>query len=228
MNKKILIIEDEEKIAKWIQVYFQKAGFETLLAFDGLKGLEIAENEQPDLVILDLMLPVLDGIQVCKMLREESDVPIIMLTAKSKESDRINGLEAGADDYVIKPFSPAELVARARAILRRVDCQLIKHEKLIYGEIQLDVTNFACRVNSEKIRLSRIQFELLLVLMRHPDQVFSRQQLMASISDNECETDERTIDVHIRRLRQRIEKDPSDPRYIHTVFGVGYKFGEPS
>jgi DNA-binding response OmpR family regulator len=168
----------------------------------------------------------MDGIDVCRVLRQGSDVPIIMLTARGKEIDRILGLELGADDYVVKPFSPGELLARARAVLRRAHGELRQPEVLRAGNIELDLAAHTCRVDGQPVELSRIQFDLLRTFMRHAGQALTRQQLLDAVFDEDYAGFDRTIDVHIRRLRQRIEKNPAEPRHLITVFGVGYKFVE--
>lgn len=226
MAKTVLIIEDEERIAHWIQEYFEKAGFDALTASDGTLGLQMAYSEHPDLIILDVMLPGINGMDICQSLRRDSDVPIIMLTARGKERDRIQGLELGADDYVIKPFSPGELVARAHAVLRRVQGDMDKSEILSLGGIHLDLSSYSCIVNDRPVKLSRTQFSLLENLMRNAGRVLSRQQLLRAVFEGDYAGFERTIDVHIRRLRKRIEIDPTKPEHILTVFGVGYKFVE--
>ena len=226
MSQTVLIVEDEERIAHWVRSYFEQAGFQALVAADGKTGLRLARTERPDLIILDLMLPGMDGMDVCRALRRESDVPIIMLTARGKEIDRILGLELGADDYVVKPFSPGELVARARAVLRRAHGEIRQPEALRGGNVQLDLMAHVCTVDGQPVELSRAQFALLETLMRHAGQALNRQQLLDAMHDEDYAGFDRTVDVHIRRLRQRIEKDPAEPRHIVTVFGVGYKFVE--
>jgi DNA-binding response OmpR family regulator len=226
MNPSVLIIEDEERIAYWVRSYFQRAGFRTLVAAEGQTGLSLALSERPDLVILDLMLPGIDGMEICRSVRREADIPIIMLTAKGKEIDRIEGLEQGADDYVVKPFSPGELVARARAVLRRAQGKRERHEVLCKGDICLEPANHHCTVNGKPVELSRIQFVLLEALMRHAGRALSREQLLGAAFAGDYDGFDRGIDAHIRRLRQRIEPDPAEPRYVVTVFGVGYKFVE--
>jgi DNA-binding response OmpR family regulator len=226
MSKTILIVEDEARIAHWVKEYFEQAGFRALTAADGKLGLSMALTEKPDLVILDIMLPGMDGTEVCRNLRRDSDVPIIMLTSKGKESDRILGLELGADDYVVKPFSPGELVARARAVLRRVSGNNDEDEVLVSGDIRLDTASYLCAVNENPVELSKIQFALLATFMRNAGRVLSRQQLLESAFEGDYSGYERTIDVHIRRLRKKIETDPANPDHIQTVFGVGYKFVE--
>jgi DNA-binding response OmpR family regulator len=222
LKRKVLVIEDESRIAHWVQSYFERAGYEVVVAGDGLIGLQLARQSAPDLIILDLMLPQLDGMTVCRTLRGESDVPIIMLTARGNEDDRVLGLDSGADDYVVKPFTARELVARANALLRRSGGRT--QQMLRGGEIELDVTAHRCTINDQTISLSPTQFAILEMLMRHPNQVISREKLMdAAFGDSFAGLD-RNIDTHIRRLRQQIEPDTRQPRYIQTVYGVGYKF----
>jgi DNA-binding response OmpR family regulator len=224
MSQTVLIVEDERKIARWVRAYFEEAGFRVLLAADGPTGLHLARAERPDLLILDLMLPGMDGLDVCRALRREADVPIIILTARGTETDRILGLELGADDYVVKPFSPGELVARARAVLRRTQGELRQPETLRGGEIVLDMAAHSCTARGEPVELSPTQFALLEALMRHSGRALTREQLLAAALDVAYNGYDRAVDVHIRRLRQRVEADPSKPRHIVTVFGVGYKF----
>ena len=223
-QKTVLIIEDEKRIAHWVREYFTQEGFRALIVSDGLRGLSMADEENPDLIILDIMLPGMDGMEVCRSLRRQSDVPIIMLTARGKETDRILGLELGADDYIVKPFSPGELVARARAVLRRVHGEASQEEKIIHGNISLDVAFHTCTVDEKNVELSRIQFSLLESFMRNSGRVLSRQQLLESAFDGDYSGYERTVDVHIRRLRKKVERNPANPEHILTVFGVGYKF----
>jgi len=223
-QKTVLIVEDEKRIAHWVREYFTQAGFRALIASDGLSGLNMADEENPDLIILDVMLPGMDGMEVCRSLRRQSDVPIIMLTARGKETDRIRGLNLGADDYIVKPFSPGELVARAKAVLRRVHGEANQEEKLIRGNISLDVASHTCTVDEKNVELSRIQFSLLESFMRNSGRVLSRQQLLESAFDGDYSGYERTVDVHIRRLRKKVERNPANPEHILTVFGVGYKF----
>ena len=221
MSQKILIVEDEERIAHWTQRYFEKAGFTVSVAPDGKQGLQKARDEAPDLILLDLMLPEIDGMTICRTLRAESDVPIIMLTARGTQRDRIEGLELGADDYIVKPFDPEEAVARAKAVLRRAGGTT--QSRLQAGEIALDLNSHSVTVAGEARALSHNQFALLATMMRHPNQVLTREQLIeAALAD--FDGFDRAIDTHIRRLRRQIETDSRNPRYIHTVYGVGYKF----
>ncbi|MCP5095367.1 MAG: response regulator transcription factor [Chloroflexi bacterium] len=222
MTQTVLIIEDEKRIAHWVQTYFERAGFETAVTHDGLTGLTLARETAPDLIILDLMLPKLNGMTICETLRQETAVPIIMLTARDKEQDRILGLETGADDYVVKPFSPNELVARARAVLRRVKGH--QQQSITAGAITLDIEAHACTIHDRPIALSRTQFAILETLMRHQNQVLSREQLLELAFTDGLDVTDRTIDTHIRRLRRQIEADPKNPQRIKTVYGIGYKF----
>jgi DNA-binding response OmpR family regulator len=224
LKQTVLIIEDETRIAHWVREYFEQEGFRTLTAADGPTGLQMAQSGRPDLIILDLMLPGLDGKEICRAIRTESDVPIIMLTARGKEIDRIVGLELGADDYVVKPFSPGELVARARAVLRRAYGNVRQPDALQGGNIFMDLVAHTCMVAGQPVKLSRVQFDLLTALMRNSGRVLNRQQLLEAVFAEDFDGFDRTIDVHIRRLRQRVEFDPANPRHILTVFGVGYKF----
>jgi len=221
---KVLIVDDEQHIVRGVQKYFEQAGFEVLAAYDGPGGLAMALSERPNLVILDLMLPGLDGLDVCREIRRQSDVPIIMLTARVEEADRLIGLELGADDYVTKPFSPRELVARARAVLRRVPATAASTSTYRFGNVVFDVTAQQCVVNGEVVPLTSTQFSLLQVFVTHPGQVFTRMQLLEAAHLGVYDGVERTIDVHIHNLRRKLEADPSQPRHILTVFGTGYRF----
>jgi two-component system alkaline phosphatase synthesis response regulator PhoP len=201
----------------------EQAGFRVVTAGDGQMALTTFRHEKPDLVILDLMLPGIDGLDVCRALRRESSVPIIMLTARAEEADRLIGLELGADDYVVKPFSPREVVLRVRAILRRVEGEVATSEVLQAGGITLDLAAHEATVAGRPVDLTPTEFELLAVLMRSPGRTFARAQLLQQIQDTPLEGFDRTIDVHIRNIRAKIEPDPKSPRYILTVYGVGYK-----
>lgn len=226
MTQKVLLIEDEAAIADSVGYSLENEGFEVIAAQDGVTGLSAARNTYPDLIILDLMLPRLSGLDLCRAIRKESSVPIIMLTAKTEEVDRVVGLELGADDYVTKPFSTRELIARVRAVLRRAkgatheDSQI----KLQAGEISVDIARRRVTVGDKPIHLPLKQFELLRTLMTHQDKVLTRDYLFQTIWDSDSTYDTGTLDVHIRWLREKIEQDPGHPRYIRTVRGVGYKF----
>jgi len=224
MNETLLIVEDEARIAQWVKTYAEHEGYRCLMADNGRDALVIARQEAPDLVVLDLMLPEIDGWTVCEELRRTSDVPIIMLTARIAEQDIITGLKLGADDYVKKPFSPAELLARIEANLRRVSPKTPKEGVLSAGGVRLELNTRQCFVENQAVRLTANQFDLLAFLMQHPRQVFSREQLIEHVFGMDYDSYERAIDIHIRRLRTKIEQDPAAPFYIQTVFGAGYKF----
>ncbi len=220
MSQTVLIIEDDRRIAHWVKIYFQRAGFSAEVAYEGEAGLSTARRLSPDLIILDLMLPRLDGIAVCNTLRRESDVPIIMLTAKETHTDRIKGLDSGADDYIVKPFNPDEVVARAKAVLRRVDGEV--QRVLTGGGISLNLATQSVTLDEQPISLSQTQFALLAAFMRHPNQVLTRDQLIALAMDNDYDGFDRTIDNHILRLRKQLASAGRQP--IQTVYGAGYRF----
>lgn len=225
MAKKILVIDDEPKIVDICQDYLQAAGFVVIRAGDGLLGLTKARSEQPDLIVLDLMLPGMDGLDVCRALRRESEVPIIMLTARVEETDKLIGLELGADDYLTKPFSPRELVVRVRTLLRRVSGGL-QTEVLRAGDMTLDRSRYCVILSEKEIPLTPTEFDLLATLAAHPGRIFSRAQLLTSIRGVAFDSYERAIDSHIRNLRHKIEPVEGSPHFIITVHGVGYKFVE--
>lgn len=216
----ILIVEDEPRIAHWLKVRFERAGFSALVAGDGRAGLALARDRRPDLIVLDLMLPRLDGMQVCRILRRESAVPIIVLTARDSHADRIGGLDAGADDYVVKPFDPAEVVARAKAVLRRAAGEAPPVVRC--GSITVDETTWQATVGERRIDLSRAQCALLAAFMRHPGQVLSREQLITMAFEDDFDAYDRAIDNHVLRLRKLIGRDGKQP--IRTVYGSGYRF----
>jgi DNA-binding response OmpR family regulator len=220
MSQTILIIEDDQRIADWVKIYFERAGFLAEIAHDGKSGLERSRTLSPDMIVLDLMLPGMDGMDVCQILRMESDVPIIMLTAKGAQPDRVHGLERGADDYIVKPFDPDELVARAKAVLRRFHGRV--QSTLRCRELILNERTHQVRWEDQPIELSQAQFAVLAALMRHPKQVLSRKQLIILAFNNDFESSDRAIDTHIRRLRKLIHQDDFQP--IQTVYGAGYKF----
>ncbi|MCD6518622.1 MAG: response regulator transcription factor [Anaerolineae bacterium] len=223
MGAKILVVDDEAQIVHVLRGYLEKAGFNVLTAYDGREALRIARQERPDLVILDLMLPEVDGLDVCRALRKDSDVPIIMLTARIEETDRIVGLELGADDYVTKPFSPREVVARVRAILRRTQPSISHEQPLSVGELTLDPMKRTLTVRGKLVELTPTEFDLLRAMMAAPGRVFTRQQLLEASQGMAYEGYERTIDTHIKNLRKKIERDPRHPEYLLTVHGIGYK-----
>jgi DNA-binding response OmpR family regulator len=226
MAKTILVVDDERKIVTVLKGYLEQAGFRVVTAGDGQTALTTFRHAKPDLVILDLMLPGIDGLDVCRILRRESTVPIIMLTACVEEADRLIGLELGADDYVVKPFSPREVVLRVRAILRRVEGEVAASEVLQAGGIILDLAAHEATVAGRPVELTPMEFELLAILVRSPGRTFARAQLLQQIQDSPLEGFDRTIDVHIRNIRAKIERDPKNPRTILTVYGVGYKLVE--
>lgn len=229
MSGPILIVEDDKKTASLVAVYLEREGFQTVVAYDGQQALELAHRDRPIFVILDLMLPLVDGWDVCRQLRRSSDVPILMLTAREEEVDRISGLTLGADDYVVKPFSPRELVARVKAILRRGRLGTTMGEKSIlsHGDLLLDQEKRKVSLNDHPVPLTAHEYRLLKALMSVPGKVFTRDELVAHLYPrDEAVVIDRVIDVHIGKLRQKIEKDPSRPRYILTVRGIGYQFAE--
>ena len=227
MTAKILVVDDERKMVKLVRTYLEGAGFRVVVAYDGQEALTVFRHEQPDLLVLDLMLPEIDGLDVARTIRRASNVPIIMLTARAEETDRLIGLELGADDYVVKPFSPRELVARVRAVLRRVEAGPAPPQLISAGALTLDLGRREGRLAGRPISLTTAQFDLLTVLAQHPGQVFSRMQLLDAVQGEAFEGYERTVDAHIKNLRRALGDDPRNPRYILTVRGVGYKFVEP-
>jgi two-component system alkaline phosphatase synthesis response regulator PhoP len=224
MNETILVIDDEPKIVKQARDYLEKGGFRVFAAGDGTTGLAIARHEWPDLVVLDLNLPGIDGLDVCRALRRESAVPIIMLTARVEETDRLIGLELGADDYITKPFSPRELVARVRAVLRRVQGGVRQPGRIRAGDLEIDLHGHRVTRAGEPVRLTRTEFNLLATLAQHPGQTFTRAQLLDRLHGVAYEGFDRSVDAHVKNLRRKLEPDPVEPRYVLTVYGVGYRF----
>jgi len=220
----VLVVDDEPTITDVVSRYLQRAGYLTSVAGDGPDALQIAADERPDLVVLDLMLPGMDGLEVMRRLRQRQRPLVILLTAKGEHTDRIIGLRLGADDYVVKPFSPAELVARVNAVLRRVEPAPQLAEPIRFDGLELDPVCRRVTVRGEEAQLTVREYDLLLHFMRHPGQVFSRDQLMDSVWEFSFYTDTSTVTVHVRRLRSKIEVDPSSPRWLETVWGVGYRF----
>ena len=220
MSGTVLIVEDDKRIANWVKVYIERAGFSAEVTHDGESGLALARNLTPDLIILDLMLPRLDGVELCRILRRESDVPIIMLTAREAHAERVIGLDSGADDYIVKPFDPEELIARAEAVLRRVKDKV--QQVLTHGNITLNEATKSVTVNEKSVTLSQTQIALLSTFMRHPNQVLTRAQLISLTFSNEFDGFDRAIDSQIARLRRQISRDGRQP--IQTVYGVGYRF----
>ena len=224
--KQILVVDDEPRIAEICRDYLERAGFKVTIAGNGVDALALARTKQPDLVVLDLGLPEMDGLDVTRALRTRSNVPIIMLTARVEESDKLIGLELGADDYLTKPFSPKELVARVRAVFRRVDVRPHQTDVVRAADVTLDIPRMQAKVGRRAIDLTSTEFELLAMMMRQPGRVFTRGQLLDAVRGDEVELLDRVIDAHIKNLRRKLERDPGKPRYLLTVYGVGYKFAE--
>ena len=225
--KTILVVDDEPKIVSLARDYLEHAGFAVRSAFDGTSALVTARRDHPDLIVLDLGLPELDGIDVARALRKESSVPIVMLTGRSDESDKLVGLEIGADDYVTKPFSPKELVARVRAVLRRSARTAPATEVVRVGDVTLDMPRMRVTVAGRTVELTPSEFQLLAALAREPGRVFTRTQLLDALHGVAFESYERAIDAHVKNIRRKLEPDPAAPRYLLTVYGVGYRFAEP-
>jgi len=224
MNERILVVDDEPAILRQTRDYLEKDGFQVISAGDGALALTTARREKPDLIILDLMLPGMDGREVCRILRRESSTPIIMLTARAEESDQIVGLELGADDYVTKPFSPKALVARVRAVLRRAQGQLRPIPWIHAGGLEIDLEGHSASLNGAPLHLTPKEYKLLAVLAQHPGQLFSREALVEHLSGSALDNYDRSVDSHIKNLRRKIESDPARPHYIETVYGEGYRF----
>jgi DNA-binding response OmpR family regulator len=224
----ILVVEDEPNIAEVVSLYLRRAGYRVTIAADGQSALDALSCQMPGLVILDLMLPEVDGFTITRWIRDRSDVPIIMLTSRREESDRIAGLEMGADDYVVKPFSPQELVSRVRAIMRRVrgSAEVTANAPLVFGDgdLRIDPQTRLVSMRGQEITLTAKEFDMLYYLAEHARQVFTRDQLLEAVWGLSDYIDPSTVTVHIRRLREKIEADPSNPTYLLTVWGVGYKF----
>jgi two-component system OmpR family response regulator len=224
--KKILVVDDEKKIIEIIQAYLERGGYQVISAVDGKTALAMAHSRHPDLIILDLMLPEISGWDVCRMIRKESDIPILMLTARDEVTDKIVGLEMGADDYVTKPFDPKELVSRVRAILRRVESKTGQKNIIQIADLYIDIEKRQVRRNEISVELTHNEFDILRVMAENPGRVFSRMQLLDKVQGDAYEGYERTIDSHIKNLRKKIEADPEHPQYVITVHGVGYKLEE--
>lgn len=226
---KLLVVDDEPALVDTLRYNLAKAGYQVRTAMDGKEALRTARQEAPDLVILDVMLPKMDGFEVCKALREESPVPVLMLTARDDEMDRVLGLELGADDYLTKPFSMRELLARVKAMLRRVEIERTSGEETVprvlsEGDLEVDLVSHSAMCRNEPLRLRPKEFHLLAFLMRHRGRVFSRDQLLDQVWGYDYDGGTRTVDVHVRWLREKIEDDPSSPKLIETVRGTGYRF----
>ncbi|HLW49182.1 MAG TPA: response regulator transcription factor [bacterium] len=222
----VLVVDDEPRIVKIARDYLERGGFRVITAADGPSVLPAVRTEKPDLLVLDLALPGQDGLDVMRSLRRESDVPVIMLTARADEADRLIGLELGADDYIVKPFSPKELVARVRAVLRRWDGARTGAAPIRAGDLVLDVAKMEVRLGARPLALTPTEFQLLAHLARQPGRVFTRGQLLEAVRGMAIESYERAIDSHVKNIRRKIEPDPHHPRYILTVAGIGYKFAD--
>ena len=225
-ERTILVVDDEPTVTEVVSIYLKRAGYRVVVASDGQSALDVLESQSPDLVVLDLVLPKVDGLEITRWLRARGDVPIIMLTARREEVDRILGLELGADDYVVKPFSPQELVSRVKAVLRRTygSTAMRGERPLEVAHLRIDPQTRVVEAHGEKVPLTAKEFDLLWVLARRPGWVFNRNQLLDLVWGLTEYIDPSTVTVHVHRLREKIEADPSSPRHIQTVWGVGYKF----
>lgn len=226
-KRRILVVEDDRKTSDIVRLYLEHDGYQVIAAYDSIEGLALAREEKPDLIVLDLLLPGVSGLEVCKILRSESGVPVIMLTALSTEQVKLEGLELGADDYVTKPFSPRELTARVRAVLRRTteDSLYIGPSEIEWDDLKIEFTRHNVTVRGQEAHLTPTEFRILATLAREQGRVFSRSQLVDRVLGNDFEGLERTVDVHILNLRRKIESDSNRPHYVITVYGMGYKFG---
>ena len=223
----VLVVDDEPIVREVVCSYLQREGYRTLEAGDGSEARAVLEKNDPSLVVLDLMLPGMDGLELCRWIRSRSELPVIMLTARGEEADRIVGLELGADDYVTKPFSPRELVARVKSVLRRTSPEMVRTERLDFDDLTIDATTREVKKGGVELKLTAKEFDLLWFLARHPRQVFSRDQLMDRVWGYSAALDTGTVTVHVRRLREKIEDDPARPRFLQTVWGVGYRLAPP-
>jgi DNA-binding response OmpR family regulator len=226
VSKSVLVVDDEPKIVEVVGDYLRSAGFSVTTAADGEGAVASARARPPDLVLLDLGLPGLDGLDVARQLRRASSVPIIMLTARGEETDRVLGLELGADDYLVKPFSPRELLARVRAVLRRTEGMQTERDRFVVGDVALDTGRRQVTVGDRVVELTATEFDLLVELARQPGRVFTRAQLLGAIHGVVVESYERTVDAHIKNIRRKLEPDPHRPRYLLTVHSVGYRFAD--
>ena len=225
--KTILVVDDEVKIVQLVRDYLEHAGFQVVAAGDGQTALAAARASKPDLIVLDLGLPQLDGLDVTRALRKDGDTPIIMLTARGEESDRLVGLELGADDYIVKPFSPKEMVARVRAVLRRAEAGSVQPcQSVQVGDITIDVPRMRVMAGERAVDLTPTEFQLLLTMAQQPGRIFTRGQLLDAVRGVAFESYERAIDAHIKNIRRKLEPQPHEPRYVLTVHGVGYKFAD--
>lgn len=223
-KEKILVVDDERNIVELLKYNLEKEGYEVLSAYDGFEAVNLAKQDRPDLIILDIMLPGQGGLEVCRILRKETKIPIIMATAKGEEIDKILGLELGADDYVTKPFSPRELVARVKAVLRRTSSKAEEKDELAFEDLTINLVKHEVRLKGEEVDLKPKEFDLLKLLATNPGKVFTRDFLLEQLWGYDYLGDTRTVDVHMRRLRQKIEEDAANPRFLKTVHGIGYKF----
>ncbi len=225
MAKKVLVVDDDVKTVDLVKLYLNRDGYKVLVAYDGNEALRLARESHPDLIVLDIMLPGKDGLEVCRTLRSESEVPVIMLTARTTEEDKLAGLDLGADDYMTKPFSPKELAARVRAVLRRLPEETLQRGpvEIKHGELTLNFLRHEASLTGRPLDLTPIEFKLLGVLAREPGRVFNRAQLIEKVLGYDFEGFDRTIDVHILNLRRKLERDPGQSKYIKTIYGAGYK-----
>jgi two-component system alkaline phosphatase synthesis response regulator PhoP len=224
-GKKVLVVDDDVKTVELVKLYLNRDGYRVMTAYDGVEALQMAREGHPDLIVLDLMLPGIDGLEICRILRGESDVPIIMLTAMTTDQDRLTGLDLGADDYVTKPFSPRELAARVRAVLRRFPGER-GPDKIVHGALIVDFLKHEAFLDGKPLNLTPVEFKLLGTLVKEPGRVFSRAQIIEKALGYDFDGFDRTIDVHILKLRRKLEPDARRPRYIKTVYGAGYKLME--
>ncbi len=224
-GKKVLVVDDDEKTVELVKLYLNRDGYRVITAYEGEEALRLAREAHPDLIVLDLMLPGINGLEICRTLRQESDIPIIMLTAMTTDEDRLRGLDLGADDYVTKPFSPRELAARVRAVLRRIPGER-GPDKITYGNLTLDFLKYEASVADRSLKLTPVEFKILGAMAKEPGRVFSRAQIIEKALGHDFDGFDRTIDVHILKLRRKLEPDPRHPRYIQTIYGAGYKLLE--
>ena len=223
-KEKILVVDDERNISELLKYNLEKEGYEVIIAYDGFEAVNLAKQNHPDLIILDIMLPGQGGLEVCRILRKETRIPIIMATAKVEEIDKILGLELGADDYVSKPFSPRELVARVKAVLRRTSAKAEEKDELVFEDLAINLVKHQVSLKGAEVELKPKEFDLLKLLATSPGKVFTRDTLLEQLWGYDYLGDTRTVDVHMRRLRQKIEADPASPRLLKTIHGIGYKF----
>jgi DNA-binding response OmpR family regulator len=224
LTKTVLLVDDEPQIVKVLKGYLENAGYRIVSALDGISALDLFAREKPDFVILDLNLPSIDGLDICRRIRDTSNVPILMLTARTEEADRIIGLELGADDYIVKPFSPREIVVRVKTILRRSGSDAAQAKTIRAGELFINIDTHTVQLADRLIDLTPTEFEILVTMARQPKRVFSRKLLVESALGESFDGYDRTVDTHIKNIRNKLELDPKKPEYIHTVFGLGYKF----